>query len=389
MGWELLAKKYILIVLILFFTTLLSQLSFPKYDFIQYWSSAQLLDKGINPYIEENIGAIEITVRDFGGVIRMWNPPFIFLLIYPLKFFSNYNLIESLWVLLSIITYIVCAFLLIRKYIGEKCLNYFLLLCMIIFVFPPLWAMLHMAQIGFVLLFAATSYLLLRDQKKYFLAGFLLSISLIKPHSFYLLYLFSFASDIKCKNFKAIFGFTTGLFCLFGSSLIIEPNGWSWYFEAMASPPVYFKTTTLGSFLMDIFGFEYKFLRFLPMLICIPLCLFVLTKNLNEQVVRAITIAIIPLSQLTTPYGWPADQLAMLPAIIYLLSFVISDESLNTAKIKIRLTFFILLNLLGYVCVSTRSYDELVWYTALISFVSFAPIRKSYTHCKMSAILLA
>ncbi len=366
-------KKHLLIILLLTITTT-TQLTFPKYDFIQYWSSSKVLDTSLNPYKKENLETLQYSVRNFDDVIRMWNPPFIFPLIYPLKFFSNYNLIENLWTLLAILTYVVCAYFLVKKYIGKSYKEYFLYLSMILFAFPPFWALLHMAQIGFILLFAATSYLLFRDNKQYFLAGCLLSISLIKPHSFYLLYLFSFLSDIKIKNFKPILGFIFGGTVLFIASLLIAPDGWTWYIEAMKSPPVYFKTTTIGSFLMEVFGFQYKFLRFLPMFICVPICLKLLCKNLNEQMTRAITIAVIPLSQLTSPYGWPADQLAMLPSIIYLLSFIVSEKSLNKTRIKMILAFLVLLNLIGYIAASTRSYDELVWYTTIISLICLLPL---------------
>ena len=320
-------------------------------DLIEYWSSAKLLfSNGQSPYSVQALLEVQsqiYTIKDYEqGVfpIIMWNPPFIFIFIFAFSLINFPSLIY-IWFLASILIFLIGITKIIdllSQYFEVKKITKYILYCSII-AFYPFSLGLFYGQITPILfisyIFFLFSYFNLEDinnkiKNDSYLGGILLSITLIKPHILYLNYLYILVYSFKSRNYKTIVAFFISASFLALFPMIFVKNIWeSWYLFISKSPPIYWKTPTIGSFLQEIviedkLNLNMHLIRVLPSLFCFPAVLFYLIFKKHDNYNIKTFLLLTPLSLISSSYGWVYDQILLLPTLIFLLIPLIKTNSL-------------------------------------------------------------
>jgi hypothetical protein len=104
---------------------------------------------------------------------------------------------------------------------------------------------------------------------------------------------------------------------------LISPSIFEDYQKALQSPPLYFRTPTLGSFLQELSGIATPFLRSLPLMIGIIFALGIFFRH-GIGNARNAAILLVPLGYTLGPYGWIFDQVVLIPAVLFLARSSIS-----------------------------------------------------------------
>ncbi len=364
-------NKNLIIIVIFFFLTLYSQKNLPRFDFIEYKSAVNLIAQNKNPYLSSNLKAEQKQIRDnldirdvaknVPHIIKMWNPPIIFGLIYWTKDLSYYQAL-FIWQLISCLVFFFILAIFVKNNFNLKVNIINISSIFSLITFPPFWATFRHAQISFLILISFYYFIYFRDKNKNLLSGFFLSLSLIKPHLLYLIYILALGKDLKDKKFKSSFGLILGVTLLSLFALLIEKNIWSWYFNALKNPPI-FKTTTIGSFIGNYFNVSIDFFKLLPSVVLSIFALYLVSSK--KEVNSKLLILLVPLSLITSAYGWIFDHLVMLPSLFFVIIFL-----REKTRASLSLAFLTLINILACWHIFTGTYDDLIWYSCFICFLS-------------------
>lgn len=279
-----------------------------RVDLVQYWSAGRAIQKGSNPYDPHILESIQRSVLDHPDIpILMWNPPIITPLLILFRIFSFESLVP-IWFVCSIALVCFSIYLLRREVRPDP------LLVILVATMPQLYSSLFYGQISPVLLLSLTLYLWMGRR---FLGGLALSVSLIKPHLLYLIYISIALDALKERSLSTMLGFTLGFLSLVLVTLCVDLAVFSWYLSAWNSPPIYWKTPTLGSWIQELTGLNSTSVRVIPSMI-LGVTMFALLGLFFRKSKDDLIFILIPLSILTSPYGWLYDQLLLMPTIIWL-----------------------------------------------------------------------
>ena len=286
-------------------------------DFVQYWAGAKLLLSGGDPYRVSAIAELERTLWPEIDTILLWNPPLIALIITPLGLL-DYGVARALWLVVESALYRSSAALAINFFSAAQ-KKYERLIYLITF-YPALLSI-HDGQVTPFILIGLTLFIIFEFGNSYrpFVAGLALSLTLIKPHLLYLVYLFIAWRAVRTSQYKTALGVTFGGVILGAFPLIFNPNIYTLYFNALNEPPFYWQTPTLGSFLQGAMGSHPQFYRFLPTALGALLALIWLVWSGARFDGTRVLLTLIPLSLVSSPYGWVFDQILLLPVGIFLL----------------------------------------------------------------------
>lgn len=293
---------------------------FGAVDLMQYWAGARLFLEGRNPYDHFLLLALERTAGLKGEFpVILWNPPTVFPFIFLFAYFSFEALVSS-WAFLSVLLFVGCA-LLDPHMRGANNTRRAIALAFFL-TFYPIALCLAYGQIGPILLLATCGsfYLIEKSSAEDRImsngpAGLLLSLTLLKPHLLYLLYIYILISSIRKRQFGLL-----GAFCLAGAVLSLLPVLWnprivSFYLESLTMPPIYWRTPTLGSWIQDLSAIHTPLMRLLPTVVVavvsIPIFMRIQVPRFEHL------ILLIPISLFTSPYGWPYDQILLLPVALF------------------------------------------------------------------------
>jgi hypothetical protein len=335
-------------------------------DFLQYRSAATALVTGQNPYDPAVIAALEY--QEFPNLpeaVLQWNPPLLFPFTLPFAGVS-FGLGSLLWasLLVALLAWSAQRLLHYQCFLNQerqlsRSWSQKVTFVLGLFLFFPLWECFRYGQVSPLLLAGFTGFLLLRLQGKEsfssrYAAGLCLSLTLIKPHLLYLLYLGLSFEALRKRRYGELLGFISGAFVLGGIPLFWRPSIWQDYFFALQSMPLYFQTPTLGSLLQSLDPTA-QWIRFLPMFAVgagsIPF-LFVYSRKAISQEVYLFLAA---LSLFTSPYGWIYDLVLLLPLVVALLSSHFSHRKLVAA--------YLALSALGFPWYGTIEIQEYWWYS--------------------------
>lgn len=312
-----------------------SSLAITQVDLLQYWGAAHLIAAGQNPYDIPALEAIERSVPEIGktldGPIIMWNPPLITPLISWLKYFTFHNAC-LIWIGLSLLTVLFSIFNFGKR--NEVILSPTVVTAML--TFPPIYSLIYLGQISWIPLLGLILALHAHSKNRPLLTGISLSLALIKPHLLYLVYLGFFIGTPKQQKAKLLYGFLGGGFILGFLAEVIAPGIWNHWISNMNTPPHYFQTPTLGSFIQGIFWPNMRWTRYLPSILTL-LALALTFSNSTTKRILSSPILLIPLSLATAPYGWLFDQVLLLPLLL-----ILASES----SLQIRVTLLIM-NIIG------------------------------------------
>ena len=296
-----------------------------KVDFISFWLPARCFLEGTDPYVCYRSPLAASVSQSLSVLLYMDNPPFNPPLLFPLL--APFSLLpferaSALWLVFSLVV-CVWAILFCERggSIGERSAEKTLRVLVYLSFFPVLIE-LYFGQISPLLLagFILYRYYLQRTGSVTFVMGLVLSVTLVKPHILYLLYVDLCLRSIREREWRAIAGFVTGAAILTVLALIIQPQMLSFYAELLKRAPNHMFNPTLGSWLQQLSGNFSIWLRCLPAITTSALLAvryyFADTSKLRNA---DYLTALIPLTIITAPYGWVTDQILLIPVIASLL----------------------------------------------------------------------
>lgn len=333
-------------------------------DFTQYFSAAELWWNGSNPYDPMLLFHVEQEVNpSLTEVIRMWNPPFIFPLIalFPLLPFHH---AATLWFVLSILIFLIATNVVLHWHPHETNLVRPGLRTggLLVFTFLPLYTCLQFGQISPLFLSGVILYLrhLRFPSRKYsaVVAGLGLTLTVIKPHLFLFLYLFEGFRSLRTQCWRVLQVFTLSVITLSAISIVILPDVWLYYWQALQEPPIYFHSASLGSWLQYVMGSQSSLLQLTPMLIGLCAGLPWLFK-LDSKQSGTYEYALLALSYslALAPYGWSFDFCVLLPAYVWV---VLAGLHASTTRQRLLAAILVLSNIVGLLTI--RELQYYLWY---------------------------
>lgn len=330
-------------------------------DFVQYWAGGRALLNKQNPYSAEIISAFEIPAKIPGDlVIRLWNPPTIFLPTLPFSLLP-YQTGLILWVGCGILISAAAIFSLIGFWRSENSRDRILAIICCGTSFA-LSSNIYFGQSSHLVLAGLTIFLceLSRTANRGgFWAGFYLSLSLIKPHLLGLLYIYLLIKALVERRGQTLLGITLGGACLAFIPMAFSPDIISQYLSDGTKFPINWKTPTLGSFLQGALDSHTILIRSAPFLVAAAATVIILIKKPALLKLEALPAALLPFSLLFSPYGWIYDQLALLPAV-----------ALNSLQSRKKAATILAANIIMSSPISGATQAGGIWYTILIAILS-------------------
>lgn len=327
---------------------------FGRGDFLQYWTAAKLYLSGGNPYDLSEMTVAQRAYNTAPVTILQWNPPMIFPLTaaFSLLSFST----AALWWLVLMAA--CCAFALVKLIQNEAfaLVSRPIRLQQVLFLatFYPFAASLYYGQISPLLLFGFVVLLLGLEfegdrRVPAILAGMSFSLTLLKPHLLYLVYLWLLLNAVRSRSFATLAGLVLGGVGLTGAALLVRPDIVALYAAAIAEPPIYWQTPTLGSWLQLLSNVHEPWVRLVPSALTL-LCLALMWVSRQSARFwfdsRSALYVLVPLSLLTSPYGWQFDHVLLLPTVLWCFSraqMLASHRALLPGAVLILLNVAVLL----------------------------------------------
>lgn len=291
-----------------------------SHDFVEYWSAAQLLRRGGNPYDPTALLAVEQAVGwPEAEPLQMWNPPWTLALVLPLSLLP-FRFATTIWFLIQLGLILGSGALLWRYFAPEDGRHWIGLALAAGFV-PGLFA-LRMGQISPWLLAGVVGFVWAQRSRRDVLAGSALALLMIKPHVTYLFWLAALWWAWRSRRRWVLIGWLAALIGASGLVLLFAPDLLANYLTGAARPPLYWATPTLGAWLRLLFGPERRWLQFLPPLLGGLFLLAWLWRRRGPWRWEAATAPLLVASALTAAFGWSWDQVVLLPVVVALVSQV-------------------------------------------------------------------
>jgi len=344
-------------------------------DVLQYRSAATLFLKGLNPYNKTLIADVQQKTWQGEPIeipIIFYTPPMLLSLVFPMGLLS-FKLSVFLWLsmmfALSLESCLLCynLFESIRK--ESRTVKFGL--AFFFLTFFPFYTSFYFGQLSPLLLFGLVLSLVCFEQGNRvivnnFWGGLCLSVTFLKPHLLYLLYIYIFILSIRGKKWKTLMGMMFGIIILLVLPVCYNPKIITYFIHSTQSPPVYWKSPTIGSFFQGMFQEHDAILRFIPSIISsIFLTVFIFLSKRNLLKTKAIYY-LLPLSLVTTPYCWVYDQMLIAPSIFFIFSkFQNKIYRWNSRQLVVAI-FLIFTNIVGVLIPGKSGQHVYVWYPIVI-----------------------
>ena len=288
-------------------------------DFKQYWCAARALLEKANPYDSRTCAACDlIGVWQNWGPVTTWNPPYTFIVVLPLAALP-FDLAAMAWLATNALLVTTCGAALWHLLAPSGDRRYWLGILAAIAYVPTIQTII-IGQISLWLLAGITCFLLAVRAKRDYLAGAALALLAIKPH-IPLLFLAGVAWWVLREGrWKVLLG---GLAALAAASTVvtmISPQVFVQYMNTITEPPLYWHTTTLGNWLRVAFGSELYWLQYLPTVIGLLLFITWAWRRKGAWDWQQLAPGLLLASIISAAYGWPHDQVTLLPVVVVLLA---------------------------------------------------------------------
>ncbi len=360
-----------------------------KSDFAEYWTALKIASAGNNPYnpslmlrVQQELGYKNIHPEI---PLMMWNPPWIFLFLYPilkLPFFVSYNVFFAV----NLILILLINYLLVKNVFTNLSLIKSLMLSV---VFLPFYYTLAISQISLLLTFATVLLYLALIKKNNVLAAFALLLLSLKPHLFYLVFFILCWQLIKLKNFKfpaylvLFFSLTISLcYFLFPEALF----GWLDVVLqkadlSLAIPPVQWKVPTLVGIVRHFCpNFSAIPMVLIPGVVCIATLIFLFKKG--EINWKEIYPGLLAVSLFTSAFAWIFDYSSLFICQMQLLS-IAQDQKKFQILFPTLLGFNIFSIYFSSIYISLH--QDFWWYPLIVLLFSFWFLKKNLVEKSMAS----
>lgn len=289
---------------------------FGRNDFTEYWSAFQLYRSGGNPYDPAALLRVE---REIGWKeqlpLMMWNPPWILPLLSPILSFS-FDTARRIFLALNL--------LIIGFLITQTDRRRLLPTVMFIAISYPVLSTLKLGQLSLLLTLFASLGILLRRIGKNYAAGACYALLSVKPHLFFVFWVYEAYRVIKERNWKLAMGGVFTLLALIVLSISQIANWRSAMSGSFSSsqlyvPPLNWKTASLASAVRELIwintGSSAEWL-----LSIFPLIGMVVAFAYRKIPAAANTFFVLALSAVFAPFGWIFDYTLLLPFLFFAIS---------------------------------------------------------------------
>ncbi|MCX7670900.1 MAG: DUF2029 domain-containing protein [Anaerolineae bacterium] len=283
-------------------------------DYVEYWAAGRLNLTGGNPYAADQLLPLERAAGRTAEVLMMWNPPYTLALAMPLAL-ADYPLSRLFWLLLNIVAVMVATSWWWRLSGGPP--RYWWVAQVVAFTFFPTVTALRMGQIGPLILLGVVGLVRYARERRDGLAGAFLALVAIKPHLLYLIWPALLLWTAQTRRWRILAGTTLALAAATAAALIANPGVIGQYLAATAADsPLIWATPTFGSLLRLLFGFDRRWLQFVPLLPGLSwLLIYWRRHGANWQWADHMPLLLL-VSVVTTAFGWSFDQVVLLPAVL-------------------------------------------------------------------------
>src|SRR5262245_47032086 len=311
-------------------------------DFIEYWTAGQLLRQGENPYDFRKLYALQ---QDLGSPhdfpIIMWNPPWLLVWIYPvlwLPFLTS----AVVWIAINGLLILLGASLIWKAFcpLGGKPLG---IAWIAASVFIPSLLTLRMGQMSSLILVGLAGFLYFVSRGSDFAAGMCLSLATIKPHVAYLFWIALAVWIVLERRWMVVAGGAALMLSTLGLLTLLWPNWIAGYRAAMAQPPLYWGTASMGGILRQLVFTDTPQAQFLPPILGVAG--FVAFWLLRRPPVRWKTdlAPLLLISVPTAAYGWAFDQVILLIPYLAIILWLLEEGFLSLKQKLVALAGLVLL----------------------------------------------
>jgi Glycosyltransferase family 87 len=289
---------------------------------MEYWTSAHLLVNHQNPY---SLGEVFRMERELGldGPIPLMllSPPLVLPIIAPLGFAQSYALAWLVWVALLAAAAALSSRMSMDVYFGELRLPEIsdtgFYRALFVFTFFPVLLCLRFAQTAPFILLGLAGFLYFEKKGWPLLAGALLSLTLIKPHLTYLVWLALLLWTWQTGRWKTLAS-AAGLTAVLTSiAIVLDPHVLQEYLFLVRSPYMQAYPAGVASLVRKMTeGVGTFWIQLVP--VAVGLIWFVTYWRRNRKSWSWIQNLpmLLTISVFTSPYGWHFDQtLLALPVI--------------------------------------------------------------------------
>lgn len=298
-------------------------------DSIEYWSALQIWLSGQNPYNEQTMFTTQASIRPGSDVLMMWNPPWIFALLYPFRLVGDFVQFAQLWFFGSLAAYVTGIFALIKCFVPESKTD--LRLWLICLTFPAFLTSLSFGQLGAWLFLGVALVLIGSEKNSRWAVGvgsFLISL---KPHLF-VIFVIS-ATVILLRQKKSGLAFTLLasplLVAFYTESISIRPILSEWLSVmigvsplTLAVPPEKWITTSIPSIISnsipELSHFGNLFIAIFSQIISLIICLKLSERWKASEALSLALLIYIPLGS----FAWLFDYTIIAASLIILWRYI-------------------------------------------------------------------
>jgi hypothetical protein len=305
------------IIVVGIFAALLGNHAAGSRDFVEYWTSGQLLAHHENPYDENAILKIERSVGGYPSDLPpliMWNPPPALLLVLPLGFVGSRAaiLVWSLLLLVSLFASVRMVWIMHGR--PNKLLN------LLGYSFAPALVCILAGQISIFVLLGLVLFLYLHRSRPFF-AGVSLWLCLLKPHLFLPFGVVLFVWAITTRSYKLLGGVAVA----FGFSSVVvwlwDPSAWLHYRHMMNTVSTDRMQQEIIPCLSIILRWTISrktmWLQYLPPTFACVWALVYFRRRRDDWDWMEHGSLLMLVSVLFAPYTWLLDQAILIPALLH------------------------------------------------------------------------
>ena len=297
-------------------------------NFFFFWLAGRMELTGQNPYDQVQY----LAGHDSAGFT--WKPNKIFpyplplaILMVPLGMLSLPNAYLA-WQIVSQVIMALTCFTLFSHWYAPPQKRMLLPLMVFLLFFGPVFLSLQVGSIGAIALLVVLGSILFYENKKTFMAGMILSLTMLKPPQGLTIILLAGVWFLSRKDWKAILGMASGGIALFLIGILQDP-AWVTKF-LVASQAVLDRSQGVNS---NVWGLAFRICKGASP--CSPLLgsasalivlvlgsLFLWKKNIHLTVWEAFNF-IIPLAFFSTIYLWSYDQILYIVPITWIVGMLV------------------------------------------------------------------
>ena len=321
-------KQYVLLLCLLFSVVFVfgilsySSAGWYLYDFSVYWRASQKLLQGINPWYAEVMGKFGTHLPSSDCENDMALPVYSFIGIAIFLPFSVFSL-DQAKLLYSVLAVLVLTYNLYRmSSLLEKYFNSITSFMLLILLGPvllgPTFFLLYGGSGTLIPLVGLFLCIHLSERGRYFLAGLLSTICLIKPHLFVLPFAIIVTWSCYEKCYRILLGSVVGVVACGIVALSFNRDFFALYLQFLSSDsPMRWSTSSLPSLVRCLTGLSPIYSSCAMLFVC---TLWILPKVIKEKLhffsLEEIISLSIPISIICAPYSWTHDYVLCAPSLI-------------------------------------------------------------------------